>query len=75
MLAAAKAGDTAAARQDGHEEAPAPEYHRPHMATLDQLISTLPTDSGQKGKVWERLMPEAGISIGIARSKGAHFGN
>jgi predicted helicase len=25
------------------------------MATLDQLISTLPTDSGQKGKAWERL--------------------
>jgi len=25
------------------------------MATLDQLLSTLPTDSGQKGKAWERL--------------------
>jgi hypothetical protein len=26
-----------------------------HMTTLDQLISTLPADSGQKGKAWERL--------------------
>ena len=26
-----------------------------HMATLDQLISSLPADSGQKGKAWERL--------------------
>jgi len=34
---------------------PASEYHRLHMATLDELTFTLPADSGQKGKIWERL--------------------